>query len=120
MKFQKLEAFETFKCPSGMPLEKFINKFDRQLNVKAFGTKMSEDILGYRLLKAANLSPNDEHLIKAIFTQTLDYNFVKEQLKQTFSDSRQAVAQNNDNFIKTEDAYLTSDFNQKSINSQML
>ena len=42
---------------------------------------MSEDILGYRILKAANLSTNDEHLIKATLTQTLDHSFVKEQLK---------------------------------------
>lgn len=65
-----------------MPLEKFITKFDRLLyNVKNFDNTMSEDILGYRILKAANLSTNDEHLIKATLTQTLDHSFVKEQLK---------------------------------------
>ena len=31
LKFQTLEAFKTFKHPSGRPLEKFINKFDRWL-----------------------------------------------------------------------------------------
>ena len=30
-KFQTLEAFKTFKCPSKMPLETFINEFDRRL-----------------------------------------------------------------------------------------
>ena len=65
-----------------MPLEKFITKFDRLLyNVKNFDNTMSEDILGYIILKAANLSTNDEHLIKATLTQTLDHSFVKEQLK---------------------------------------
>ena len=101
-KFQTLDSFKTFKHPSGMSLQKFINEFDRRLyNVKTFGTTMSSNILGYRLLKAANLSPNDEHLIKATLTQTLHYSFVKELLKQSFSDSRQAVAQNNYDFIKT-------------------
>ena len=62
------------------------------------------------------MSPNDEHPIKVTLTQTLDYSFVKEQLKRTFSDPRQVAAKNID-FIKREDAYLTSDFNQMSLNS---
>ena len=71
-------------------------------------------------MKAPNLSPNDEHLIKVTLTQTLDHSFVKEKLKRTFSDSRHAVAQNNEDFITTEDAYLTSDLNQISLSSLLL
>lgn len=52
------------------------------------------------LLKVAILSPNDEHLIKVILIQTLDCSLVKDLLKRTFSDSRKAVVQNNEDCIK--------------------
>ena len=55
-KYQTLEAFETFKRPSTMFIQAFLNEFDKRLfKTKSFGTEMSDDILAYRLLKAANL-----------------------------------------------------------------
>lgn len=86
---------------------------------KTFGTTMSEDIVGYRLSKAANLSSNKKHLIKATLNKLLT-SFVKEKLKQTISDSRQTVAQNNEDFMKTEDAYLKLYFNPMSLIRLML
>ena len=109
-KFETLESFETFKRTSGMSLSTFLNEFDKRLhNTKTYGIEMSDDVLGYRLLKAANLNHNDEHLIKATLTTTIAYKFVKQQLKRTFSDSGINSPAIKDEIIKPEDTYMTTE-----------
>ena len=50
-KYQALEAFETFRRPSNMSMQSFLNEFKKKIyKTKLYGTEMSEDILAYRLL----------------------------------------------------------------------
>ena len=66
IKYQTLEAFMTFKRPSNMSIQAYLNEFDKRLfKTKSYGTVMSDDILAYRLLKSANLSSFHEELVKA-------------------------------------------------------
>ena len=79
-KYQVLEAFETFKRPSNMSIQVFLNKSDNRLfKTKSFGA-MSDYILAYRMLKAANLSNYHEDLTKATISD-LQHDLMKDQLK---------------------------------------
>ena len=64
-KYQALEVFRSFKRPSNMSIQAYLNEFGKKLfKTKCYGTIMSEDILAYRLLKSANLSSYHEELEK--------------------------------------------------------
>ena len=54
--------------------------------LNSYGTTISDDLLGSKLLKAANLSSEHEKLAKA--TCELKYASMSEQLKKIFSDSK--------------------------------
>ena len=44
-KYQALGAFETFKRPSDMSIQSFLNEFDKRLfKTKSCGSVMSEDL----------------------------------------------------------------------------
>ena len=87
IKYQTLEAFITSKRPSNMPIQAYLNEFDKRLfKTKSYGTVTSDDILAYRLLKSANLSGYHEELVKATIPN-LQYDIMKDQLKKTFSDA---------------------------------
>ena len=66
IKYQTLKAFMTFKRPSNMSIQPYLNEFDKRLfKTESYGTVISDDILAYRLLKSANLSSYHEELVKA-------------------------------------------------------
>ena len=117
-KFQALESFQTFRRSSNMSILAFLNEFDKRYNkIKTHGTLMSDDLLGYLLLKAANLSNNHEELIKATMTE-LKYDIMKDQLKKTFSDaSRQIPTSNSNDIIKTEDTLVCEGLNNISFDT---
>ena len=80
-KYQALELFETYRRTESTSIRDFLNEFEkRYYKTKSHGTVMSDDILAYRLLKAANLTPHHEELIKATLTD-LKYGLRKDQLK---------------------------------------
>ena len=71
-----------FKCNENSSLQQFLMEFQIKLNkVKASGTVLSEGILGYMLLSAANLPENKNDLIKAM-CEELSYKNVMNQLKK--------------------------------------
>ena len=70
--YQALEAFMTCK----LPLMKLIRGFLKQ---SLMVTVMSDDILAYRLLKAANLSSYHEELVKTTIPD-LHFDIMKDQL----------------------------------------
>ena len=76
-KFEALELFEQYKRPTSTSIQEFLVEFD-----KSYGTTMSTDMLGYRLLKSANLTVQNEQLIKA--TTELTYQSIKDPLKKIF------------------------------------
>ena len=68
-----------------MSVSAYILEFDkRYLKTKNLGTQMSDDLLAYRLLRNANLGDQYTKLIKA--TAKLEYESMKQQLKNLFSD----------------------------------
>ena len=80
--FEALEAFEGYRRPNGVSITDFCNEFERLYNkTKSYGTKLSDDVLAFRVLKAANLPRHQEQLAKATITElTLDK--MKRQLKK--------------------------------------
>ena len=81
-KYQAFNSFLTFKRPSTMSIQAFLNEFNKHLfKTKTYGTTKSDYILAYQLLKSANLSTHHEKLIKATIPD-LQYNIKKVQLKK--------------------------------------
>ena len=59
--FEALEAFEGYKRPSNLSITDFCNEFERLYNkTKSYGTTLSDAVLAFRLLKAANLPRHQE------------------------------------------------------------
>ena len=84
--FSALESFETYKRPSSTTIRDFLQEFDKKhYRIKNHAIIMPENLLGYRLIKAANLSPDKEQLIKATVT-TLNYEEFKDKMLKIFSD----------------------------------
>ena len=102
-KYNALEAFETYKRPTNIPIRDFLTEFEkRHHKTKSFGVTMSDDLLAYRLLKAANLTTRDEQLVKATVTE-LQYSIVKSKLIKIFSDNNDVpTSKLNEMTIKTE------------------
>ena len=86
-KYNALEAFETYKRKGNTSICDFLTEFEKRLHkTRTYGTTMSDDLLAYCLLKAANLTTQDEQLVKATITE-LNYEIVKS--KKVFSDESQ-------------------------------
>ena len=82
--FEALETFESYKRPKDLPITDFCNEFERLYNkTKTYGTTLSDDVLAFRLLKAANLPSHQEQLAKATITE-LKLENMKAQLKKIF------------------------------------
>ena len=85
-KYEALDNFENYRRPPDVSVSDYILEFDkRYLKTKNLGTQMSDDLLAYRMLKNANLSDQYTKLVKA--TSKLEYESMKQQLKNLFSDS---------------------------------
>ena len=82
MAFNAIDDLMHFKCTSDLSMEHFMVLFQNKVNrVKSTGTVLSDGILGYALLKAANLSDLKHDLVKAT-CEKLTYENVKKQLKR--------------------------------------
>jgi len=85
-KFGDLENFESFKRLPDMTIKQYIAEFSSRYNkLKKHKTEISKDLLGFKLLKSANLPEYKEELIKATVIQ-IDYDNIVLKLKSTFSD----------------------------------
>ena len=85
-KYKALENFEAYRRPASLPINDFIHEFEKlHHKITSHGSVISEDVLAFRLLKAANLSAPDEKLAKG--TADLNYDSMKNQLKKLFSES---------------------------------
>ena len=85
-KFSILESYEIYKRPQTMSIRDFLHEFDaRYHKVKEYGINIPDDLLGFRLIKAANLSSDKQELVKATVSE-LKYEEVKSKLKKIFSD----------------------------------
>ena len=84
--FEILDNFQTYSRPHHVTINDFMIEFDKRLTkTKKIGTVHSDDFLAYRLIKSANLSEQDEKMVKA--TCKLTYQEVKDKLKSIFGDA---------------------------------
>ena len=84
--YEAYDSFESFKRPNNMPIDEFINEFERlKSRTESYGTSLSSDVLAFRVLKSANLSQAHEQLAKATISD-LKYDLMVTQLKKIFSD----------------------------------
>ena len=64
-KFEDLEKFESYKRDPDTSMQQFMIDFDQNYNkLRRHGTVITDDFLGFKLLKAANLTSQHEQLIK--------------------------------------------------------
>ena len=65
-------------------MSEYCNEFDKKYaKVKSYGTVFPQDLLGFRLLKAASLLPHQEQLAKATITE-LTYDNMKTTQKDSW------------------------------------
>ena len=84
-KFNAIEKFEGYKRVKENTIREFLVEFDKRLHKIKNYIEYPEDLLAYRLLKAANLEPTHEKLIKATITE-LNYEDVRNKLVKVFAD----------------------------------
>lgn len=80
--FNGIDNLIKYKRPATLSLEEFFIEFQLKVSkVKASGTTLSESILGYALLNAANLSEEKRNMVK-ITCNELTYKTVKAQIEK--------------------------------------
>ena len=90
-KYDAFKAFDSFRWPSHMSIPEFLHAFNLLSNkLQSYGTTISDDLLAFKLLKAANLSPDHEKLAKA--TCDLRYSSMKDKLRKIFADTQSSNA----------------------------
>ena len=78
--FRAYETFENYQRPPGTSLEDFLIEFGRLVaKLKDFNILLPEPELAFRALKSANITKNDEKLVKATVSE-LTLSFTSEQL----------------------------------------
>ena len=107
-KFEHLEKFESYKRPSATGMQEFLNEFDKlHALAKKHGANYSDDILGFKLIKSANLQNRDEQLIKATI-QDIKYADIKSKIKKIFCDNEKPSNSTDESFaIKSEPTFYT-------------
>ena len=104
--FQALEAFEEYRRPKELSMRDYCNHFDKLYSkTKSYGTTVSSDVLGFRLLKSANLTTQQEQLVKATIGD-LTYDNMKAQLKKIHGQDVDSASAHS---IKTEGAVKVED-----------
>ena len=108
-RYNAIDALDAYRRPKNTTMKDFLIEFDKRLyKAKSYKSTMSDDLLAYRLLKAANLDDVHEQLIKATVPE-LKYEGVRKQLKKIFSDEDKMVDHDSEKFkIKIEPTYFTN------------
>ena len=79
--------FETIRRGDHQKMADFIMEFDSVLNkTKSHGNVMNENLLGIKLMRAANLTNNQQQMITAIIKE-VKYEDVKEVMKRMFGET---------------------------------
>ena len=109
-KFEDLENFESYRRASDTNIQQILIEFDQRYHkLKQHQTTISEDLHGFKLLKAATLSSHHEQLIKATITH-IDYETIKAKIKSIFSNEVQTPAAfEHEVKIKAEPTFLTKE-----------
>ena len=105
--YNALDSFEKFKRPSNMTVSDFIFEFESlHAVINDHKCQYPDGVLAYKLIKAANLSTENERLCRAtVATGEFSYTTVVEQLKKLFNEIPIHTSQETP--IKLETAYHT-------------
>ena len=114
--FKAIDQFESYRRAPSEDIDKYILEFQRKYKSLK---QLQEDkdlygdaILAYRLLNQANLSEEQQRLVRATCTTSLTFQKMKEQLKRTFGDAlgeRSSLPfKNSQEEIKQEPIFYTS------------
>ena len=108
-KFQDLENFESYKRTSETNIHDFLIEFDqRYTKLRKYQITMTEDLLGLKLLRAANLNNQHEQLIKATIT-TINYENIKQKIKSVFSFENETPTSEQQIRVKIEPTFYTKE-----------
>ena len=78
-KYEVFDEFDNYQRSPDILINQIVHIFSMLYNkLNSYGTTISDDLLSYKLLKAANLSADHEKLAEA--TCTLKYDAMREQL----------------------------------------
>ena len=111
IKFDCLEKFECYKRKDTQSIKEYIEEFLVLYNkVKRHHITYSDDLLGYKLLKSANLKPRDEQLVKATITD-IKLSEVQTKLSKIYSEGPSQLNQCEDIPIKEESAFQATSSN---------
>ena len=103
--FNVIDEFLSFKRAPDSTIEQLIIDFQLKMNkVKNSGTVLSERILGYALLKAANLTTDKQDMVKAT-CQQLTYKTVKIQLEKVGLSSKSSNIKTHISNVKVEQCF---------------
>ena len=110
-KFAHLEEFESFMRTPSSSIQQFKGEFDRRYGkLKNHGVTISDDLLGFKLLKSANLSLRDEQLVKATVSE-VNYEIISKKIKAIFYSDDQNSSSNTlvPNIKGEEETFCTED-----------
>ena len=80
--FRAYETFENYQRPPGTSLEDFLIEFGRLVaKLKDFNILLPEPVLAFRALKSANITPDNEKLVKATVSKLM-LSSMSEQLRK--------------------------------------
>ena len=110
--------FENISRKENQTIADFINEFDALwAKTKKHGNVISQNLLGIKLMRAANLSKSQIENIKAS-TATTDYEALKETMKRTFGKSTllqpSDLSENFKQTVKIEPTFTTSKSSEES------
>lgn len=106
--FNVIDDLMSFKCTPDLSLEDFIIQFQLKVNkVKSSGTILSDEILGYALLKAANL-PKDKYDMVKLTCNELTYKDVKSQIEKIGLSKSKLVNKDNPLNVKVEQCFCSN------------
>ena len=118
-KYEVLDELDNYRRSPDIPINEFLHKFSMLYNkLNSYGTTISDNLLGYKLLKAANLSVDHEKLAKA--TCALKYDVMREQLRKIFSDSASTLASSSSSLNVNEVSHVEPAIEQTSRVIQLL
>ena len=117
-KIEEIENFETLRRKDDSSIKMFIIDFERCVSkLKTHKIEYPKDVRGYKLLKGANLSPNEEKMVRAS-CDTIDYDTVCKKLKSMYGDDKHSTTNSFD--LKNEPTFLAEapDYEEGSIRGE--
>ena len=118
--FQTIEDFETYIRPENVNIKDFLNEWERRYDkCKAKKATWQDNVLAYKLLKAANLEQDKQVLIRATI-KDLTVDEVKRQIRAVFDRTGSSASSNtgitdSNTFVKVEPTYYGDHLEQEEV-----